>query len=140
MQKLRAYSRCGVADVILDSTLRYARHGLSVAVEADLVLGGSVGHNLGNKLREMVNLMDFANDTPYGLAPLPVYVDDEGVKAKELGFKRRDIDGFMNNRETAAHFDMEPMGMLVHIHLAMNRWARNTAILPGKDNEDMIAH
>jgi len=148
MQKAQGiFPDAGVADVILDSTLAgmLAHEAVGHTVEADLVLGGSVaGHNLGKQVAsEMVNLVDFANDTPYGLAPLPVYVDDEGVKAKDAWLIKDGIlTGFMNNRETAAHFDMEPYGNARAYSFGDEPLIRmrNTAILPGKDKlEDMIA-
>ncbi|MBO5767506.1 MAG: TldD/PmbA family protein, partial [Clostridia bacterium] len=90
-----------------------------------------------------VSLTDFAHTAFGEKAPLPVYVDDEGILAKDAKIIENGIlVGYMNNRESAQRFGMEPCGNA-------RAWGfsdeplirmRNTAILPGKDRlEDMIA-
>ena len=114
-------------------------------VEADLVLGGSVAaHNLNKQVAsELVNLTDFAH-TAFGKpCPLPVYVDDEGTEAVDVPLIENGIlTGYMNSRESAQHFGMNPGGNA-------RAWMfsdeplirmRNTSVHPGKDKlEDMIA-
>ena len=114
-------------------------------VEADLVIGGSVaGHCLNKQVAsELVTLTDFANTAFGKRCPLPVFVDDEGTPARDVTLIKDGIlVGYMNNRESAARFGMEPCGNA-------RAWLfsdeplirmRNTAVLPGKDKlEDMIA-
>ena len=141
------FPEAGTADVILDASLAgmLAHEAVGHTVEADLVLGGSVaGSNLGKQVAsEMVNLVDFANTALGSPVPLPMFTDDEGVKATdEVIIKDGILTGFMNNRETAAHFGMTPHGNARAHGFADEPIIRmrNTAILPGKDKlEDMIA-
>ena len=88
-------------------------------------------------------MVDFAH-TAYGKpTPLPVYVDDEGVKAEDAVLIRDGIlTEYLNSRQSAELFGMTPRGNA-------RAWLfsdeplirmRNTAIVPGDDKlEDMIA-
>ena len=148
MQKREGvYADAGEKTVVLGGMMTgmLAHEAVGHTVEADLVLGGSVaGPNLNRQVAsELVNLTDFAH-TAFGKeAPLPVYVDDEGVKATDAKIIENGIlVGYMNNRESAQRFDMQPCGNA-------RAWSysdeplirmRNTSILPGKDKlEDIIA-
>ncbi len=141
------YAEAGVKTVVLGPEMSgiLAHEAVGHTVEADLVLGGSVaGPNLGKRVgSELVNLTDFAHTAFGEMAPQPVYVDDEGTKAEDAEIiKDGVLVGFLNSRESAERFGMEPKGN-------MRAWdfsdeplvrMRNTAILPGKDKlEDMIA-
>lgn len=148
MQKREGiYADAGEKTVILGGMMSgmLAHEAVGHTVEADLVLGGSVaGPNLNKQVAsEIVSLTDFANHAFGEKTPLPVYVDDEGVEATDAKIIENGIlVGYMNSRETADRFGMEPNGNA-------RAWAfsdeplirmRNTAILPGKDKlEDMIA-
>ena len=148
MQKREGvYADAGEKTVVLGGMMTgmLAHEAVGHTVEADLVLGGSVaGPNLGKQVAsEIVNLTDFAHTAFGEKAPLPVYVDDEGVEAKDAKIIENGIlVGYMNNRESAQRFGMEPCGNA-------RAWAfsdeplirmRNTAVLPGKDKlEDIIA-
>lgn len=148
MQKREGvYADAGEKTVVLGGMMTgmLAHEAVGHTVEADLVLGGSVaGPNLNKRVAsEIVNLTDFAHTAFGKRAPLPVYVDDEGVEAVDAKIIENGIlVGYMNNRESAQRFDMTPCGNA-------RAWAfsdeplirmRNTAILPGKDKlEDMIA-
>ncbi len=148
MQKREGiYAEAGEKTVVLGGMMTgmLAHEAVGHTVEADLVLGGSVaGPALGKQVAsEIVNLTDFAHTAFGKTAPLPVYVDDEGVLAKDAKIIENGIlVGYMNNRESAQHFGMEPCGNA-------RAWAysdeplirmRNTAVLPGKDKlEDIIA-
>lgn len=148
MQKREGvYAEAGEKTVVLGGIMTgmLAHEAVGHTVEADLVLGGSVaGHNLGKQVAsELVSLTDFAHTAFGETAPLPIYVDDEGVKAVDAKIIENGIlVGYMNNRETAEHFGMAPCGNA-------RAWAysdeplirmRNTTIHPGKDKlEDMIA-
>lgn len=148
MQKREGvYAQTGYKTVVLGGILSgmLAHEAVGHTVEADLVLGGSVaGPNLNRRVgSELVNLVDYAH-TAFGKeAPLPVYLDDEGVPAEDaVLIKDGILTGYMNNRESAQHFGMKPQGNA-------RAWSfsdeplirmRNTAVLPGKDKlEEIIA-
>ena len=91
----------------------------------------------------MVSIVDFAHTYNGERAPLPVYLDDEGVKAKDAILVENGIlKGYMHNRESALHFGVDVTG-----NARGNLFSdepiirmRNTAVLPGKDKlNDMIA-
>ncbi len=141
------YADAGMKTVVLGGMMTgmLAHEAVGHTVEADLVLGGSVAaHNLGKQVAsEIVSLTDFANTAFGEKVPLPVYVDDEGVIAKDAKIIENGVlVGYMNNRQSAHHFGMEPCGNA-------RAWSfsdeplirmRNTAVLPGKDKlEDIIA-
>jgi TldD protein len=148
MQKREGvYADAGLRTVILggDMTGMLAHEAVGHTVEADLVLGGSVaGHCLGKRVAsELVTMTDFANTAFGERCPLPVFVDDEGTPAQDVTLIRDGVlTGYMNSRETAERFGMEPLGNA-------RAWLfsdeplirmRNTAVHPGKDKlEDMIA-
>lgn len=148
MQKREGvYANAGEKTVVLGGIMTgmLAHEAVGHTVEADLVLGGSVAaHNLNKKVAsDIVSLTDFANTAFGEKAPLPVYVDDEGVIATDAKIIENGIlVGYMNNRESAQHFGMNPCGNA-------RAWSfsdeplirmRNTAVLPGTDKlEDMIA-
>ena len=141
------YADAGLKTVILGGMMTgmLSHEAVGHTVEADLVLGGSVaGHNLNKQVAsEKVTLTDFAH-TAFGKpCPLPVFVDDEGTMARDVTLIRDGIlVGYMNNRESAQHFGMEPRGNA-------RAWLfsdeplirmRNTSVHPGTDKlEDMIA-
>ncbi len=148
MQKREGvFANAGVSDVVMGPNLAgiLAHEAVGHTVEADLVLGGSVAaSNLNKKVAsDIVTMVDFAH-TAFGKpAPLPVYVDDEGVSAKDAVLIENGIlKGYMNNRETAEHFGVEPCGNARAYAFSDEPLIRmrNTAILPGKDKlEDMIS-
>ena len=114
-KKEAVYASAGIKTCILGPMMSgmLAHEAVGHTVEADLVLGGSVaGPNLGKVVAsDKVSLVDFAH-TAFGKpAPLPIYVDDEGSKADDqLLIDRGVLVGFMNNRESALHFNMTPNG------------------------------
>ncbi len=141
------YAEAGYKTVILGGPLAgmLAHEAVGHTVEADLVLGGSVaGPNLNKRVAsDLVTMVDYANLTPEGEAPLPVYLDDEGQIARDaVLIKNGVLKGYMHNRESAEKFGVKPTGNA-------RAWAfsdeplirmRNTAVLPGKSRlQDMIA-
>ena len=141
------YAQAGYKTVILGGFLSgmLAHEAVGHTVEADLVLGGSVaGPSLNKRVgSDLVNLVDFAH-TAYGKeAPLPIYLDDEGTPAEDVVLiKDGFLTGYMNNRESAEHFGMKPLGNARAYSFSDEPLIRmrNTAVLPGKDKlEDMIA-
>ncbi len=141
------YADAGYKTVILGGDLAgmLAHEAVGHTVEADLVLGGSVAaHKLNKRVgSDLVNLVDFAHTAFGKSAPLPVYVDDEGTPAEDaVIIKDGILTGYMNNRETAQHFNMKPQGNARAYTFSDEPLIRmrNTAILPGKDKlEDIIA-
>ena len=148
MQKREGvYAEAGEKTVILDGmmTVMLSHEAVGHTVEADLVIGGSVAsHCLGQPVASpLVTMTDFAHSAFGERTPLPVFVDDEGTEASDVTLIRDGIlVGYMNSRESAKRFNMEPCGNA-------RAWLfsdeplirmRNTAIHPGKDRlEDMIA-
>ena len=141
------FAEAGYKTVILGSKMAgmLSHEAVGHTVEADLVLGGSVaGPNLGKQVAsELVTLVDFAHTAFGEAAQLPVYLDDEGIKAEDaLLIENGILKGYMNSRETAAHFGTVPVGNArawEYQDESLIRM-RNTCILPGKDTlEDMIA-
>lgn len=141
------YADAGKKTVILGGMMTgmLSHEAVGHTVEADLVLGGSVaGHCLGRQVAsEKVTLTDFAHTAFGERCPLPVFVDDEGTEAKDVPLIENGIlTGYMNSRQSAQHFGMEPGGNA-------RAWLfsdeplirmRNTAVHPGNDHlEDMIA-
>ncbi len=141
------YPEAGYKTVILGGMMTgmLSHEAVGHTVEADLVKGGSVAGPALNKMiaSPKVNMIDFAHTALGKQAPLPVYLDDEGIEARDVELIKDGIlTGYMNNRETALQFGMEPAGNA-------RAWGfsdeplirmRNTAILPGTDKlEDLIA-
>ena len=142
------YASAGVKTCILGGELAgmLAHEAVGHTVEADLVLGGSVAAYMLNKrvASDLVSMTDFAHTAFGETAPLPVYVDDEGVKAEDaVLIKDGMLTGYMVNRDMGERLGMKPQGNA-------RAWAfsdeplirmRNTAVLPGKDKlADMIAN
>ncbi len=141
------YATAGVKTVILhpDVAGMIAHEAIGHTVEADLVQGGSVaGPNLGKQVAsELVSIVDYASTAFGERAPLPVYIDDEGVEAKDaVLIKDGILTGYMHDRESAELYGAEPCGNARGYNFSDEPLIRmrNTAVLPGKDKlEDMIA-
>ena len=141
------YAEAGYKQVVLGGMMggMLAHEAVGHTVEADLVLGGSVaGPNLHKRVAsDLVNLTDFAHTYNGGLAPLPVFLDDEGIRATDAPLIENGIlTGYMNNRETAQHFGVSPAGNARAWTFADEPLIRmrNTCILPGKNTvEELIA-
>ena len=141
------FAKAGMTACVMGGALAgvLAHEAVGHTVEADLVLGGSVAGPMLNKMvaSPLVSMTDFAHTAFSEEAPLPVYVDDEGVKAQDAPLiVDGKLVGYMVNRETGRHFDMIPQGNARAF--AFNDEPlirmRNTAIHPGKDKlQDMIA-
>lgn len=148
MQKREGvYAEAGEKTVILGGMMTgmLSHEAVGHTVEADLVLGGSVAaHHLGKHVAsELVTLTDFAHTAFGETCPLPVYVDDEGTEAKDVTLIDKGIlTGYMNSRESAEHFGMQPGGNARAWEFSDEPLIRmrNTTVHPGKDKlEDMIA-
>ena len=140
-------ARAGVHTCVLSGELTgmLAHEAVGHTVEADLVLGGSVAASCLNKqvASPLVNLSDFAYEAFGKEAPLPVYLDDEGTVAKDVRLIENGVlTGYMNSRESAQHFGMEPCGNARAFAFSDEPLIRmrNTAVHPGHDTlADMIA-
>ncbi len=148
MQKREGvYAEAGYKTVVLGGILSgmLAHEAVGHTVEADLVLGGSVAGQMLHKqvASELVTMVDFAHTALGEEAPLPVYLDDEGVPAEDAVLIQDGmLQGYMNNRESAEHFGMKPQGNARAFEFSDEPLIRmrNTAVLPGKDKlEDIIA-
>ena len=146
-KKEGVYAEAGLKTVILSPFMAgmLAHEAVGHTVEADLVLGGSVaGPSLNKRVgSDLVNLVDFANMYEGKMAPLPVYMDDEGIVASDVELIKDGIlVGYMNDRETAKHFGMEPKGNARGWGFADEPIIRmrNTCVLPGKNTvEELIS-
>ena len=122
-----------------------AHEAVGHTVECDLVKGGSIAGPLFGKqvASEKVSLVDFAHTAFGGLLDVPVFIDDEGIEAKDAVLIDKGIlTGYMHNRETALEYGVEPTGNARAYGFADEPLIRmrNTCILPGTDKlEDMIA-
>ena len=80
-------AEAGLKDVILDSELTgiLAHEAVGHPTEADLVLGGAVTAKLLNETvaSPLVNMVDLAHTWDEEMLPVPVFIDDEGVEAKD---------------------------------------------------------
>ena len=141
------YAEAGYKTVILGGMMAgmLAHEAVGHTVEADLVLGGSVaGPSLNKEVASpLVSLTDFAHTAFGEEAPLPVYMDDEGIAAEDAVLIEDGIlKGYMHSRDSALELGAVPQGNA-------RAWMfsdeplirmRNTALHPGKDKlEDMIA-
>ncbi|MBR5713046.1 MAG: TldD/PmbA family protein [Lachnospiraceae bacterium] len=139
------YAEAGYKTVILGGELAgmLAHEAVGHTVEADLVRGGSVaGPNLGKKVAsDMVSLVDFAHTFDGEAAPLPVYLDDEGIKAEDaVLIKDGTLVGYMNDRESAAEYGVKPVGNARGWDFSDEPLIRmrNTCILPGTSTVDEL--
>ncbi|MCL2498284.1 MAG: TldD/PmbA family protein [Symbiobacteriaceae bacterium] len=122
-----------------------AHEAVGHTVESDVVLGGSVAAQLMNQkvASELVTLVDFAHTVNGELAPVPVYVDDDGIIAKDIVLIEQGIlKAYMHDRASAKRMGYEPHGnarAFAYYDEPLVRM-RNTAILSGTSKlADMIA-
>lgn len=147
MKAKGVWVEAGEHEVIIDSEIcgLLAHEAVGHTVEADLVSMGSVaGPNFNKRVAsDLVTLVDFAHHYDGKLCPVPVFVDDEGVPAKDVvlidkGFLR----AYMHNKESAVKYGHEALG-----NARANEFfdeplirMRNTCILPGESKlSDMIS-
>ncbi|MCR5322584.1 MAG: TldD/PmbA family protein [Lachnospiraceae bacterium] len=144
-KKEGVYAEAGYKTVVLGGMMggMLAHEAVGHTVEADLVRGGSVaGPSLNKRVAsDLVTMVDFAHTYNGGLAPLPVYLDDEGTKAvDDILIKDGILVGYMNDRESAAEYGMQPAGNARGWTFADEPIIRmrNTCILPGKNTVDEL--
>ncbi|AGT44661.1 TldD/PmbA family protein [Treponema pedis] len=141
------YAKPGIHDVVLGPDLAgiLAHEAIGHTTEADFVMSGSIAADFMNKpvATPLVTLVDFAYEYNGKLCPVPIWIDDEGVAAKDaVIIKDGILNSYMHNKQSAAIFKVNPTG-----NARANEFSdeplvrmRNTAILPGKDKlADMIS-
>ena len=146
-KKEGVYAEAGYKTVVLGGMMggMLAHEAVGHTVEADLVRGGSVaGPSLNKRVAsDLVTMVDFAHTYNGQPAPLPVFLDDEGTKAADdVLIKDGILVGYMNDRETAAEFGMQPAGNARGWTFADEPIIRmrNTCILPGSSTvEELIS-
>ena len=148
MQKsIGVHAKAGLHDVVLDADLAgiLAHEAIGHTTEADFVLGGSVaGDFLNEKVAdELVTLVDYAHSIDGKMCPVPVYVDDEGTKAKDVTIIDNGIlKKYMHNKDSAHELNMDLTGNARAFKYSDEPLIRmrNTAIERGNDKlSDMIA-
>ena len=140
------HAEAGKKEVILDGDLAgiLAHEAIGHTTEADLVLGGSVaGDNINHQIASpLVSLVDFANSYNGEICPVPVYIDDEGVKSEDVTIIENGIlKSFMHNKDSSRHFETNLTGNARAFSFSDEPLIRmrNTAILPGQSKlNDMI--
>jgi TldD protein len=141
------HATAGTKDVILAPAVAgiLAHEAIGHPTEADLVKSGSVAANyLGQKVgSELVTMIDYAHSYQGKELPVPVYIDDEGVEAKDAVLIEDGVfKGYMNNRELSEFYGQAPTGSARAYDYSDEPLIRmrNTIINPGKSKlEDMIA-
>ncbi len=137
----------GVKDVIMDADLAgiLAHEAIGHTTEADFVMGGSVAGDFMNQdvASPLVTLVDYANSFKGDTCPVPVYVDDEGVKSEDVVIIQDGVlKSYMHNKESANHFEVAPTGNARAYEFSDEPLIRmrNTAFVPGRNTlEEMIA-
>jgi len=137
----------GLATVVLDPGLVgvLSHEAIGHTVEADIVLGGAITADKMNQqvASELVTMVDsgISEHLPHATGTLPV--DDEGVSTRKTTLIENGVlRSYLHNRETAAHFGVEPTGnarAFEYSDAPIIRM-RNTYIEPGETSvEEMIA-
>jgi len=114
-------------------------------VEADFVMSGSVAKGkIGQRVAsDLVTLCDSGKSELVSGAGGSIPVDDEGIFAKEaIIIKDGLLNSYLHNRESAAHFGVEPTGNARAWEYADQPLIRmrNTYIRPGQQSiDDIIA-
>lgn len=122
-----------------------AHEAMGHPCEADIVIGGAVTRELvGQRVAsELVTMVDFAHSWNGRRVLMPVYVDDEGVPARDAVLIERGVlKDFMTSRETAARLGRPVTGSARAYgpHDEPLVRMRNTVILPGTSRlDEMIA-
>ncbi|CAN5653333.1 TldD/PmbA family protein [soil metagenome] len=137
----------GSRDVILapDLAAIIMHEAIGHATEADLVLAGSVAADQIERMigSPLISFTDFAHTYAGAPCPQPVHVDDEGIQAENTTIIQGGVlKSYMNNRETAMHFEQKPTGharAFTHADEPLIRM-RNTVVHPGQSKvDDMIS-
>lgn len=136
-----------LSTVVLDPGLVgvLSHEAIGHTVEADVVLGGAITADKMNQkvASELVTMVDSGASEHSPLAVGTIPVDDEGVVTHKTTLIQDGVlRSYLHNRETAAHFGVEPTGnarAFEYSDAPIIRM-RNTYIEPGNASfEDLIA-
>jgi len=110
-----SHPKGGRSTVILDPSLAgiISHEAIGHTVEADFVRSGSIASGLmGKKVAsELVTIADSGSSEYMPGAAGTLMVDDEGVPTKRAEIICKGVlVGYLHDRESAAHFDVEPTG------------------------------
>jgi len=141
------HAKAGQKDVILAPAVAgiLAHEAIGHPSEADLVKSGSVAANYLNKKvgSDLVTMVDYAHSFQGKELPVPVYIDDEGVEARDAVLIQDGVfEGYMNNRELSQHYGQSPTGSARAYEYSDEPLIRmrNTIINPGQSKlADMIS-
>ena len=141
------YAAGEVATVVLDPGLVgvLSHEAIGHTVEADLVLGGAItSGKIGTQVAsELVTLCDSGPSALIPHAAGELLVDDEGVKTgRTVIIDHGVLRSYLHNRESAAHFGVEPTGNARAFEYSDEPIIRmrNTYIEPGTSSvEEIIA-
>lgn len=141
------YPRGERATVVLDPGLVgvLSHEAIGHTVEADIVLSGAITQGkIGTQVAsELVTMCDSGPSAHRPHAAGEVFVDDEGVRTgNTVIIDRGVLRSYLHNRESAAHFGVEPTGnarAFEYSDVPIIRM-RNTYIEPGDSSKaEMIA-
>jgi len=141
------YANAGIKDVILSPEVVgvLAHEAIGHTTEGDLVLGGSIAADYLNKqvASPLITLVDYANMCNEKACPVPIYIDDEGIKAEDqIIIENGILKGYMHNKETAHELKQDVTGNAIAAEFSDEPLVRmrNTAIMAGTSKlEDMIS-
>ncbi len=137
----------GIHECILGSSLTgiLAHEAIGHTVESDFVRAGSkAGDFLGKTIASpLITLVDFAFEYLGQPCPMPVFMDEEGIVARDaIIIDHGVLKTFLHNRESAALFGVDPAGNGRAVQFKQEPLIRmrNTAILPvNNELAEMIA-
>ena len=132
----------GLKTIVLSSKMTsiITHEAVGHIAEADNVRADSIAVSYLNKMvaSDLINITDFANNYNKKLLPVEIYIDDEGTLAKNVEIiKEGYFRGLMTDLKTSNDYDIQASGnarAMYYYDLPMVRM-RNTAMLPGEDNE-----
>ncbi len=147
MEKIEGvYPDAGFADVVISGVVSgiLAHEAVGHTVEADQVANGSIAADyMGSEVASpLVSLVDLAHTYNDKMLPVPVFIDDEGVKAQDVTIIEQGVlKSYLHSRLSAEQFKTAPTGNARVMDFGDEPMIRmrNTAILPGESKvEDMI--
>jgi TldD protein len=103
------YAKPGITDVVISNKLGgiLIHEAIGHAAEADNVMQGAdiLEKNSSTVANSLVSITDFAHTAFDKLCPEPIYIDDEGVLAKDaVLIEKGKLAGLMHNRQSAYHY------------------------------------
>ena len=128
-----------------DPACMLVHESIGHSTEGDMVLSGSVANRLREKkiASDIVTLGDFSTEVCGERVPQPIFIDDEGVRARDaMIIENGVLTGYMHDRDSAAVCGCIPTGnarAFEYKDTPLIRM-RNTCILPRNNSlEQMIS-